>query len=356
MQEIKIGKIAVGDKNPCFIIAEAGSNWKVHKNPKDNLELAKQFIKTAKKCGADAVKFQLFRAIKMYSPESGECDYLKWKKPIYDIIKECEMPYEWIPELADYCRKKDIVFLSSPFDEVSADKLEDLVPAFKIASYLITHIPFLKFIAKKGKPLIVSTGASTITDIDNALRAIYSQGNTNVALMQCSAKYPASFDNANLRVIKTLEKIFGVPVGFSDHTKDPIVCPVAAVALGACIIEKHFTLDNKFEGPDQKFAIEPEKLKMMVHSIRSTEKSLGSCKKDVTSEEKELHGFCRSRIYAIKDIARGEKITSDNVAILRSGKLEAGLEPVYWDVIVGKYVTKNIKKYEGILWSHLISE
>jgi N-acetylneuraminate synthase len=343
MIKIKVGSKKIGEGEPAFIIAEAGSNHN------GRIEQAKKLIDVAVEAGADAVKFQLFRAEKLYPQNAGHADYLKTKKSIYRIIKEMEMPYDWIPELYDYCRERSIIFLASHFDEESADKLEEVcVDAYKIASYECTHIPLLRYTAKKGKPIIMSTGLASLGEIEESLNVIYAQGNSQVALMHCAAAYPTPIEHVNLRVMDTLKTAFEVPVGISDHTRDPILVPIVAVARGANIIEKHFTLSNKLEGPDHRFAIEPHELKAMVKSIRMTEKALGSPHKHVMPSEKELYKFARRRIHAIRDIKKGEIITSKNAAILRSGKLPPGAEPKFWDLILGKKAAKNIAIGEGI--------
>lgn len=260
-----------------------------------------------------------------------------------------ELPHDWLPKLINYCDKKDIIFLCTPFDEASVDVLEkNNVQAYKIASYSITHLPLISHIAKKGKPIIFSTGASNITEIKKAVETIKETGNNQIAMMQCVAKYPASLSSMNLKVIPSLVNIFKVPVGLSDHSRDPIIAPLGAVALGAKLIEKHFTSDNTLPGPDQEFAILGDELKLMVNSIRKLEEALGDEKKDILNEEKDLYGFARRYIYAKEDIVKGEKFTKGNLAILRSGIVSKGLEPSKLYEILGKKASVNIKKGEPI--------
>lgn len=343
MRAIEISKKKIGNGEPTFIIAEAGSNHN------GKLDVAKRLIDTAVEAGADAVKFQTFRADKLYPKEAGYADYLETKKSIYDIIKEMEMPYEWIPELFDYCKENDIIFLASSFDEDSANKLTEVgVEAFKIASYESNHLPLIRHVAKKGKPIIMSTGLATIGEIEESLDTIYSQGNEKVVLMHCVAKYPAPLEHMNLRVIETLKRVFDVAVGMSDHTRDPFTVPLAAVAIGANAVEKHFTLDNNLPGPDHKFAVEPDELKAMTEGIRGIEKALGSQIKKITPVEEELFKFARRRVHAIKNIKKGEIFSEKNIAILRSGKLSQGMAPKFWDLLIGKAAADDIAQGEGV--------
>lgn len=350
MKKIKMGDKFLGDGERTFVVAEAGSNHN------GELEIAKKMIRVAADAGADAIKFQIFIAEKLYVENAGEADYLQQPRAIYDIIKNAEMPFEWLPKLKSDCKDRDIIFLATPFDEFSADKLEELeVPAYKISSFTITHIPLLKYIAKKQKPVILSTGASNITEISDALQTIYEQKNEEVALLQCVSSYPAPLEYTNLKVIKTLKQTFQVPVGISDHSENPFIVPFAATALGADLIEKHFTLDRTMPGPDHKYAIEPDELKAMINGVRGVEKALGSSIKKVTRIEKELYQFAKRRIHAIKDIKKGEILTEENIAILRSGKTKPGLHPKFWDVVLGKRVIRGVKKDEGLTWDDLLA-
>jgi N-acetylneuraminate synthase len=291
------------------------------------------------------VKFQLYRAKDLYVKNAGYADYLGKKKSIYDIIEEMEVPYDWLPKLIKYCNKKDIIFLCTPFDEASVDQLEkNNVQAYKIASYSITHLPLIRHIAKKGKPIIFSTGASNMTEIRKAVETIKETGNDRIAMMECTAKYPAPLSSMNLKVIPMLINIFKVPVGLSDHSRDPLIAPLGAVALGAKLIEKHFTTDNTLPGPDQEFAILGDELKKMVSSVRKLEEALGEEKKEILNEEKELHDFARRYIYANKNIKKGKTFTKNNLIILRSGNKKKGLEPSRYYEILGKKASLDIKK------------
>jgi len=350
LKKIKIGSKVIGENSPCFIIAEAGSNWRYCSDMAKNFRHALKLIDIAADAKADAVKFQLYQAKKLYVRDAGSADYIGKKKSIYQIIKEMELPYEWLPRLKEYCDKKRIIFLCTPFDEESADRLEKIgIPAYKAASYTITYVPLLRYIAKKGKPIILSTGASNIKEIKEAIGCIKNEGNSQIAIMQCTAKYPAPLETINLKVIPKLIKEFGIPIGLSDHSREPLIAPLGAVALGARIIEKHFTTDNRLNGPDHSFAILPDELIEMVDSIRKLEKALGKENKKLQEEEKELHNFARRSIYSIKEIKKGEKLTIKNIAALRPGKAKKGLEPKFFDAILGKKAKRDIKSGKEIL-------
>lgn len=340
--QVRIGNRWIGEGRPCFIIAEAGSNHNV------DLNQAKRLIDVACQARADAVKFQLFRASKVYPRNAGQCDYLKLPKSIYEMVSEMEMPYEWLPVLSDYCRGKKILFLASVFDEESADRIEPYVEAFKISSYEMTHIPLIRHVALKGKPIILSTGAASLEEVQEVVSQIREVGNPDLILLQCTAAYPVPFDSLNLRAILTLKSTFQVPVGLSDHSRDPLVAPIAAVALGSAVIEKHFTLDNDLPGPDHRFAVEPEELKWMVEKIRAAETALGSGKKLRQPVEEELYSFARRSILAVRSIKKGEKLTPSNAAVLRHGKHAPGLHPRFWESVIGKAATRDIAAEEPI--------
>ena len=336
MQTITIGDRLIGDGEPCYIVAEAGSNHN------GNYQQALRLIDVAMEAGADAVKFQHFKAAKLYPHSAGESDYLQTSRSIYDIIHDMETPDAWVPRLADYCRERSIAFLSSPFDEASADLLEPCVPAFKVASYEMTHVPLLRHIARKGKPMIVSTGTATLAEVLHAVEIIQAAGNEQIILLQCTARYPTPLDEVNARALVALREATGLLAGLSDHSRDPIVAPMAAVALGACLIEKHFTLSNYLPGPDHKFAVEPHELKELVRRVRETEQALGHGRKEVLAAEEELRAFARRSIFAIRDIAPGETLSADNIAVLRCGKLGYGLDPEQYEALLGRRATRAI--------------
>lgn len=343
MRKIEIGDTIVGNGST-FVIAEAGSN---HNN---DLSQAKQLIDVAANAGADAVKFQTFRAKTMYPEESGAADYLDTDESLYDLVSEMEMPYDWIPKLKDYCVEKDIMFLSTPTDRRAVDKLADYVPAYKIASFTMSHHPFLEYVAQQGKPVILSTGAHDMSEVIEAVETLQSAGLDDIVVLQCTSSYPAPLESANIRVIKRFIREFDLPSGLSDHTLDPTIAPTAAVASGADIIEKHFTLDTSLDGPDHSFAIEPDELTEMVSAIKKTERVLGTAEKTVQSVEAEMHDIARRRIHASTDIAPGEELTTDNIDILRSGKKENGLVPKFYDEIIGMHASELISSGQGITW------
>lgn len=347
MEPFKIGDRRVGPGEPTFVIAEAGSNHN------GDLDLAKELIDVAAKAGADAVKFQTFRAENLYVKDSGEVEYLNDDRSIYEIIQSMEMPYEWIPELYEYCSEQGVLFMSTPFDERSADELAEYVPAWKVASYTSSHVPFLQYLAETDKPIIMSTGAHELAEVRESVEVLQEAGVSNLVLLQCVAAYPTPLADINVRVVETLTEEFEVPAGLSDHTLDPETAPAAAVALGASVVEKHFTLDKTMEGPDHEFALEPDELEKMVSAIRKTEVVLGNGKKQILDVEEELSRAARRRIQAARDIASGQTIDEQDIALLRPGKRSEGLPPKYKQDIIGHEVTTRIKKGEGITWDHV---
>jgi N-acetylneuraminate synthase len=327
-----------------FVIAEAGSNHN------GDLDTAKELIDVAAEAGADAVKFQTFRAEDLYVQDSGEADYLDDDRSIYEIIESMEMPYDWIPKLRDYCEDAGVLFMSTPFDERSADELEEYVPAYKIASYTMSHHPFLRHVASKDKPIVMSTGAHELDEVRESVEVLRDAGADDIILLHCVASYPAPPESANVRAVEMLRDEFSVPTGLSDHTLNPVTAPSAAVALGASVVEKHFTLDKSMEGPDHEFALEPDELDEMVTAIRKTEKVLGSGEVDVLDAEEELHEIARRRIHAARDIESGETISEEDVEVLRSGKRKKGLEPKFYEEVVGNEAKKAISEGEGVTW------
>ena len=350
MKAIKIGKRQVGPGHPCYVIAEVGSNFD------RSIERAKMLIDLAKECGANAVKFQCFSADRIVSREGFEglqtAFQSKWKKPVYEVYKDAEFPRNWHEELNRYALNKGLDFLSAPYDMEAADILENLkVPVYKIGSGDITWHEFLRYVAAKGKPMILGTGASTIAEIDEAVRVIRDAGNTDLALLQCVTNYPSHYEYANIRAMKAMGETFDVPVGYSDHTPGNIV-PLGAVSLGACIIEKHFTDDKTRPGPDHPFAMDGKDFKDMVNGIRTLEKALGSPVKDLYAEESETAFLQRRCLRAARDIRKGTRITKDMMAALRPVSPGA-LEPKYADTVVGREARCDIKKGEGITWNNV---
>lgn len=341
----------LGEGAPTFIIAEAGSNWRMG-TPARDLAMAQALIDVAVAAGADAVKFQTYRSHTVYVKNAGESDYLTEagiKQDIRAIFDDLAMPYEMVGELAAYCEKRGILFMSSPFSVTDFEAVDPFTLIHKIASYEISHIRLLEAAAKSGKPLVLSTGASNHEDIRFAVDYFYQQGGKDLILMQCTAKYPAPLDTLALRVLPTLRETYQVPVGLSDHSQDPVIGPAGAVALGASVIEKHYTLDKRLPGPDHAFALTPEQLAGMVKAIRDMQSALGSPEKDVQSAESELYSFARRTVQAIRPIKTGDQLTEGvNIDILRPGKQHAGLHPRYLSEIEGKLAQRDIAVGDGI--------
>ena len=339
------------DNNRIFVIAEAGSNWKCGSYD-DDVNQAKKLIDVAVNADADAVKFQTYRPETTYVENAGISNYLKKNgndKNINEIFENFSMPYKMIPELANYCKEKNIIFMSTPFSVQDAKKIDPFVQIHKIASFELNHVRLLEFLAKTNKPIILSTGASTISEIEFALNIIQSNGRSEIALLQCTSKYPASINSMNLKVIETFKIFFSLPSGLSDHSVDPIISPLVAVGLGASIIEKHFTLDRNLSGPDHSFALEPKELKKMIRLIRDAKIALGSKTKEIVNEEIELRKFASRAIQSITHISKGDILKEgENFDILRPGNKIRGLEPMYLEKIEGKKATKDIKIGDGI--------
>ena len=335
-------------KRAAYIIAEAGVNHN------GSIETAKQLITEAKKAGADAVKFQTFRADAITTKVNLQAEYQKKQGGAddtqYSMLKKLELGQDAYRELANYAAECGIAFLSSPFDETSADLLEAIgVPMYKIGSGEITNIPFLKHVAGKGKPVILSTGMSTLGEVEEALNAIYSVGNRSVSLLHCVTEYPAPFEEINLNAMKTMRDAFDVTVGYSDHTMG-IEIAVAAAALGAEIIEKHFTLDRTMEGPDHSSSLEPHEFKSMVESIRNVESALGSGIKHPASCEHKNKPLVRKSLVAARDMFAGATLNIDNVAIKRPG---TGIQPRDLDKAIGLELKTDVTMDVVITWEML---
>jgi N-acetylneuraminate synthase len=338
-------------RNEVFVIAEAGSNWRAG-TPERDLEMAFALIDVAVEAGADAVKFQTYRAASLYALAAGESSYLAElgiKRSINEVLQDLEMPYEMIAKLAARCSERGIEFMSTPFSVADADAIDPFVGRHKVASYEINHVRLLERLAAKGKPLIVSTGAAGPDDITFLLETIRRANGGPVTLLQCTSSYPAPPDSLNLLAIPWLARTFGVPVGFSDHSLEPVVGPVVAVALGATVIEKHYTLNRRLPGPDHPFAIEPAELSAMVKAIRLATQARGVEGKPPIDAESELRAFAVRSIQAIRDIAAGEELVEGvNFNVLRPGSRRRGLHPRHLDALAGKHAVTNIPSGEGI--------
>lgn len=342
--KVKVGDRWVGEGEPCFIVAEAGAN---HDR---KLSQARELIDVAVDAGADAVKFQVYSAESLYSRKTPQFSYLKELdagKSTYEVIRENELPREWLAELATYCQNKGIIFIATPFDEEAIDQLYEIGAfAYKWASFEIVDLPLLRYAASKGKPMLLSTGMCNLADIQEAVDTVYSTGNEDIILLHCTSLYPTQPNQVNLRIMDTMKNVFHLPVGFSDHTLG-ITVPIAAVARGSCVIEKHFTLSRKLKGPDHPFALEPEELKQMVRAIREVEESLGSPIKKMIPEEEEMATLGRRSIIARVNIARGTKITEDMLIIKRPGY---GIKPKFLNIIIGRGAKRDIEKDDIITW------
>ena len=345
--KVKIGDKLVGEGEPVFIVAEAGSNHD------GKLSQAKKLVDVAANAGADAVKFQTFSADKIVAktgPKAGYMEKVGEKESVYEIFKRIELPREWHRELVKYANKKGLIFLSSPFDEEAVDLLDELgVPAFKVASGELTNFPLIEYMARKRKPLIVSTGAATMDEVGEAVSAIRGTGNKKIVLLHCVANYPAAPEDANLLAMSALKQKFKLPVGYSDHTLGTAT-PLAAAALGAVMIEKHFTLSRKLPGPDHFYAVEPNELKAMVEGIRAVEKIRGAPTKKPAKAEQEIRKLARRSIFAKVDIPAGAVIKKEMLVTLRP---VIGLEPKHIGSVVGKRAKRAIKRYEAITWEKI---
>lgn len=318
---VRIHGKSIGAGQPAFVIAEAGSNHN------GSLDIAHRLVDVAARAGADAIKFQTFEAKHLYPRGAGRSDYLGVETPIFDLIEAMEMPPAWLGELAAHAHDAGLAFLSSPFHEEAVELLAPHVDAFKIASYELTHEPLLEHVAARGGAVLLSTGAADLDEARRAVDVLARCGCEELILLQCTAAYPAPLEAINVRAMTTLARELGVPAGLSDHSRDPTAAPMAAAALGAAVIEKHFTLSNALPGPDHAFAVEPDELRRLVEGVRRVEAALGSGIKAVHPVEHELRAFARRSVFTIRPVAGGEAFSRDNVAVLRNGKLGAGLAP-----------------------------
>ena len=337
--EFQIGDKKIGYDYPTFIIAELSAN---HMN---DFDTAVKTIEAMAKSGADAVKFQTFTPDTITLDCNNEYFQIKqgtiWDEQIlYELYEDAYMPWDWQPELKKIAEEMGLIVFSSPFDKTSVDFLEEMdVPAYKIASFEITDIPLIEYVASKGKPIIISTGIANLDDIELAVKTCLDVGNDKISLLKCTSSYPSPFEEINLNTIPDMIKRFNVVVGLSDHTLGGEVS-IGAVSLGANIIEKHFILDRNMGGPDSEFSMEPYEFKNMVDSIRNVEKALGKVNYDLSDKSKLNREFSRS-LFIVEDIKKGEYITEQNVRSIRPG---FGLHPKYLKEILGKKVKKDLKK------------
>lgn len=336
---IKINNRVIDENSAVFIVAELSANHN------QSFDIAAETVKAAKEAGADAVKLQT------YTPDTItlNCDNkyfiikhgTAWDgKTFYELYREAYMPWEWQPDLKKIAEDLGLIFFSTPFDKTAVDFLEKIgVICYKIASFEITDIPLIEYVASKGKPIIISTGIATLSDIKEAISACKRMGNDTIVLLKCTSSYPAPYEEMNLKTIPDMIKRFKCPVGLSDHTLG-ISIPIAAVTIGAKIIEKHFILDRKLGGPDSAFSLEPAEFKQMVISVREVETSLGKASYELTERMKKSREFSRS-LFVVEDIIEGELFTENNVKSIRPGY---GLHPRYFNNILGKKAKINIDK------------
>ena len=329
--------------NSTFIIAEAGVNHN------GSFELAKQLVDKAVWAGADCIKFQTFNSKNLVSKNAQKAEYQKKttdsSESQLEMLKKLELSKEEFIELRDYCNQKGIMFLSTPFDLESIDFLASIgVKTWKIPSGEITNYPFLRAIGKRKESVIMSTGMCTLDEVRDAIKVLKDFGTTDITLLHCTTEYPAPYDSVNLNAMLTLQNEFAFKVGYSDHTNG-IEIPVAAVAMGATVIEKHFTLDKNMEGPDHKASLEPDELKQMVQSIKNVDAALGDGAKQPSDVEKKNIAIARKSIVAACDIKKGEMFTEENLTAKRPGN---GISPMNWAEVLGKIAKRDFSEDELI--------
>jgi N-acetylneuraminate synthase len=344
-QFIEINDRRIGPGYPTYIVAEMSANHN------QRFEKAVEIVKAAKEAGADAVKLQT------YTPDTMTIDCDKehfhigegtiWEgRNLYDLYEEAYTPWDWQPRLKDIANDLGLDLFSTPFDKTAVDFLEGMdVPVYKIASFENVDLPLLRKMAQTGKPIIMSTGMATLAEIDEAVRTVREVGGEQLALLKCTSAYPAPPEEMNLRTIPHLAEAFGVPTGLSDHTLG-IAAPVAAVALGACIVEKHFTLSRDEPGPDSAFSLEPQEFKAMVEAVRTAEKALGQVHYAVGEREASSRVFRRS-LFIVEDMEDGEVFTSKNVRSIRPGY---GLHTRHLDDVIGRCATQSIERGTPLTW------
>ena len=333
----------MNNQKKVFIIAEAGDN---HNGDYDT---ALKLVDKAVEAGADCVKFQTFVTERVISKLAEKADYQKEStgtgESQYEMVKKLELSFEQFRQIKKYCEQKKIIFLSTPFDLESIDFLQEIdIPFWKIPSGEITNLPYLEKIAHTGKDIIMSTGMCTMEEIQKAIDILKKNGAGKITLLHCNTEYPTPYEDVNLRAMKTMAETYEVKVSYSDHTKG-IEVPIAAVAMGAVVIEKHFTLDKNMPGPDHKASLEPDELKQMIQSVRNIEKALGSSEKKPSTSEIKNIDIARKSIVAKKAIKKGEELTEDNLDIKRPGN---GISPMYWYDLLGMKAVKDFSEDELI--------
>ncbi|NLY45187.1 MAG: N-acetylneuraminate synthase [Tissierella sp.] len=326
-----------------YIIAEAGVNHN------GSLDLAKKLVDKAKESGADCIKFQTFVSSNLVSKDASKAEYQKQitgsEESQYQMLRKLELSFEDFKVLNEYCKEKDIEFASTAFDLDSLEFLNQLdMPFWKIPSGEITNLPYLIKIASTKKTIIMSTGMSTLDEVRDAMRVLRDNGASDIILLHCTTEYPAPYEEINLKAMATIGEEFDISVGYSDHTKG-IEIPIAAVAMGASVIEKHFTLDRNMEGPDHKASLEPNELKAMIGAIRNVEKAIGHGIKQPSESEKKNISIVRKSIFAKTHIKKGEIFTEDNITVKRPG---SGISPMRWFEVVGEQAIRDFREDELI--------
>jgi N-acetylneuraminate synthase len=337
MESFEIGGRRIGAGEPCFVIAEAGVNHN------GDIRLAKRLVDAASSAGADAVKFQTFKASSLVTATAPKAEYQKAcagsEETQEEMLRRLELPLEGFAELESCCRDRGILFLSSPFDPDSADLLHRLrVPAFKIGSGEVTNWPLLEHVARLGKPVLLSTGMCYLSEVEEAVRVLMSAGCRQVILLHCVSNYPADPSHVNLRAMQTMQIALQLPVGYSDHTLG-IEVALAAVAAGAVVIEKHFTLERGMQGPDHQASLQPGELTELVKAIRRVESAMGHGRKEPAPTELEMAAVARKSLVAARDIPAGATLTEDAIAIKRPG---TGLPPGAQKYVVGRTAVRKI--------------
>lgn len=348
-KQIMFGDRIVGHGHPTYVIAEIGANFD------HSISKAKELCHAAKEAGADCAKFQSFISEEIVSGKGFAKMKLKgvhgsWGKPVEQVFKEAEFPREWHHEIAEYCKSIGIHFSTSPYDIKAVDLCVDLgVPFIKIGSGEITWLEMLSYIASKNIPMVLATGDASLAEIDEAIRTIEETGNRNLILLQCITNYPSKIESANINVLKTYQNAFDILTGYSDHAPGDIVI-LGSVALGGCLIEKHFTLDKKASGPDHPHSMDVNELSTMIHRIRQMEAALGTTRKLVVEEEAETVYVQRRGLYVNRNIGAGEIIKSEDIVALRPA---LGILPKYKNVVAGKIAKNSLNAYEPINWNDI---
>jgi N-acetylneuraminate synthase len=350
LKDIQIGKYAIGMHHRPFIVAEMSGNHN------QSLERAFELIDLAAKAGAHAVKIQTYTPDTMTIDQVGgsfsiqDPNSLWYNRNLYELYKEAYTPWEWHPAFFDHAKKAGILIFSTPFDETAVDMLEELnVPLYKIASFENNDIPLLRKVASTKKPVIISSGVSTVSVLDDAIRCLRSHGANDIVMLKCTSTYPATPENSHLNTIPHMSQLFQCHVGLSDHTMG-VGAAVASVALGARVIEKHFTTARADGGVDSAFSIEPHELALLVEESHRAFLSLGDVSYGIQKTEQSNLKYKRS-LYVVADIVEGERLTSDNIRVIRPAD---GLPPMYLDLVIGKRATRNIAKGTALSWDDLM--